>query len=514
MQYKIKQDKTLNNVLRTHDEKAFWNLIKNNNKSTHTDITVDEWYKYFYNLFNTRTCNQVYVYDEGLCEDSEILDKPINEHEVDEAINKLKLNKSPGIDGINSNFITNAKPFLIKTLTTLFNHMYEKSIFPPEWNRTVIIPIHKKGNKQKPENYRGISLTPTISKIFTHILNKRLVLWAESSNIIVEEQSGFRKSRSTVDNIFIFNTVITKYLKRSRGRLYCVYVDFEKAYDRINRDALWVKLCNLHISKKMLYMLQALYSNIKNCVNTEYGLTNMFDSPLGLKQGCVISPILFTCFINDIIKEVGGTNNCITINSYDLRLLLYADDMIIISDTPFHLQQMLNKLNEYCNRWSLNVNIDKTKITVFRNGGYLKKNESWKYDNRPLEIVSCYKYLGVHITSRGIWTECQKSKADQANKVLFSLKTIFKQFYNLQPNILMKIFDSKILPILHYGSEVWGFHEGKNVDLVHTKYCKFILGVNKSVPNIAVLGELGRANLITLRYTNIIRYWLKLVQMN
>ena len=78
----------------------------------------------------------------------------------------------------------------------------------------------------------------------------------------------------------------------------------------------------------------------------------------------------------------------------------------------------------------------------FRNGGYLKKNESWKCDNRPLEIVSCYKYLGVHITSRGIWTECQKSKADQANKVLFSLKTIFKQFYNLQPNILMKIFDT------------------------------------------------------------------------
>ena len=117
LQYKIKQDKTLNNVLRTHDEKAFWNLMKNNNKSSHTDITVDEWYKYFYNLFNTRTCNQVYVYDEGLCEDSEILDKPISENEVDEAINKLKLNKSPGIDGINSNFIKNAKPFLIKTLT-------------------------------------------------------------------------------------------------------------------------------------------------------------------------------------------------------------------------------------------------------------------------------------------------------------------------------------------------------------------------------------------------------------
>ena len=134
------------------------------------------------------------VYNEGLCEDSEILDKPISENEVDEAINKLKLNKSPGIDGINSNFIKNAKPFLIKTLTTLFNHMYEKSIFPPEWNRTVIIPIHKKGNKHKPENYRGISLTPTISKIFTHILNKRLVLWAESSNIIVEEQSGFCKN--------------------------------------------------------------------------------------------------------------------------------------------------------------------------------------------------------------------------------------------------------------------------------------------------------------------------------
>ena len=137
---------------------------------------------------------------------------------------------------------------------------------------------------------------------------------------------------------------------------------------------------------------------------------------------------------------VGGTTNCITIHSYDLRLLLYADDMILISDTRFHLQQMLSKLNEYSNRWRLNVNIDKTKITVFRNGGYLKKNASWKYDNRPLEIVSCYKYLGVHITSSGIWTECQKCKADQANKVLVSLKTIFKQLYNLQSNILMNIF--------------------------------------------------------------------------
>ena len=91
--------------------------MKNNNKSTHTDITVDEWYKYFYNLFNTRTCNQVYVYNEGLCEDSEILDKPISENEVDEALNKLKLNKSPGIDRINSNFITRPTGLMLTCYT-------------------------------------------------------------------------------------------------------------------------------------------------------------------------------------------------------------------------------------------------------------------------------------------------------------------------------------------------------------------------------------------------------------
>ena len=131
LQYKIKQDKTLNNVLRTHDEKAFWNLMKNNNKSTHTDITVDEWYKYFYNLFNTRICNQVYVNDEGLCEDSEILDKPISENEVDEAINKLKLNKSPGIDGINSNFIKHIcmkNPFFHQNGTELLLSLYIRKV--------------------------------------------------------------------------------------------------------------------------------------------------------------------------------------------------------------------------------------------------------------------------------------------------------------------------------------------------------------------------------------------------
>ena len=212
---------------------------------------------------------------------------------------------------------------------------------------------------------------------------------------------------------------------------------------------------------------------------------------------------------------MAAVSNCITVHDYDFRLLLYADDMILVSDTPYHLQRMLNQLEQYCNTWNLNVNINKSKITIFRKGGFLKRNEHWMYKETSIEIVSSYKYLGIYVTSRCIWTECQKILAAQGTKVVYMLKSTLAQFNNLSSDLLFKIFDTKVLPILHYGAEIWGFHEAKNVERVHANYCKFVLGVfDKHVPNnIAVIGELGRVSLITNRLVTIFKFWLKLTHM-
>ena len=148
----------------------------------------------------------------------------------------------------------------------LFNKFYDESFFPEDWSTSIITPIPKAGDKNKPNNYRGISLQPVISKIYINILNKRLTKWSDENELIGEEQAGFRKSYSTIDNLFCLQTIVTKYLKSQGGRFYAVFVDFEKAFDRIDRNALWNKLQSLNISSKMSKTLRAIYASVKSCV--------------------------------------------------------------------------------------------------------------------------------------------------------------------------------------------------------------------------------------------------------
>ena len=175
--------------------------------------------------------------------------------------------------------------------------MYDNSFFPEQWFRTLISPIHKSQDKSKPENYRGISLQPVISKIFTSILSQRLKLWCERNNVIGEEQEGFRSDHSTIDNLFCLQTIVQKYLRRKGGRLYAIFVDFEKAFDRVNRNILWHKLNSQNVSSKMVKMLESIYSSLLSCVKTQSGLTSFFNCPTRVKQSCIISPLLFCLFL-------------------------------------------------------------------------------------------------------------------------------------------------------------------------------------------------------------------------
>ena len=105
--------------------------------------------------------------------------------------------------------------------------MYGEGIFPKEWSKSIIIPIHKKGDANIPDNYRGIALTRVLSKVYTHVLNKRLARWAEQKERILEQQAGFREGYSTVDHIFTLYGLVQKYLQRNT-KLYVAFVDLKK----------------------------------------------------------------------------------------------------------------------------------------------------------------------------------------------------------------------------------------------------------------------------------------------
>ena len=134
-----------------------------------------------------------------------------------------------------------------------------------------------------------------------HILSSRLSNWCEHYHVIDESQAGFCKGYSTVDNIFILTSLIQKYLSKKRGRFFCIFIDFKKAFDSIRHDKLWDAFERKGIKGKFLDTIKSMYKKLKSCVKIDGNLTPYFDCSIGTRQGCVASPKIFSLFINDLV---------------------------------------------------------------------------------------------------------------------------------------------------------------------------------------------------------------------
>ena len=148
-------------------------------------------------------------------------------------------------------------------LCNLFNFIYTNSLYPVSWTKGIIVPVPKKGDLSDANNYRGITLTSIFSKIFSIMLDNRLRKWAESNDIIHDCQYGFRQKRSTVDLVFIvLSSIVNKVIKQERRKLYCSFVDFQKAFDLVYRNGIWQKLLTYGASTKIVKMLRAIYQTV------------------------------------------------------------------------------------------------------------------------------------------------------------------------------------------------------------------------------------------------------------
>ena len=341
----------------------FWAEIRKHRsrKNVRNSISEVNWIRHFDSVFN-----EGFVSEESttVIEDDfhdSLLDGVIGENEILKAISKLKDGKAAGIDGIMGEMVKRSKHVITPFLVKYFNALFCKGYYPLKWSEAIIVPLHKKGDTNLPDNYRGISLLSILSKVFTHIINERLMVWAESNNIICEAQAGFRKGRSTIDHIFTVNAIIEKYLLKNT-KLYVAFIDFKKAYDTVNRNVLWSVLLRAGIKGKMLKMIQAMYSSVRACVLCNDGYSSFFECLQGLKQGCVVSPVLFSLLINELANEIilnGRHGVSLTADEIELFLLLFADDLTLLSSSVVGLQNQLNILQSETVRLHLTVNLDK-----------------------------------------------------------------------------------------------------------------------------------------------------------
>ncbi len=453
--------------LNENNPQSFWklydDLVKLDKEDKANPISSSEWVKHFNQLFsiaqqanNSDFQNHI---DEYLNSHTDSVFNSLNFHintnEISKAISKLKLGKSSGLDSISNEMIKAGSTTLLPLFQKLFNFIFTHNYFPNSWRYNSLTPIHKKGDINDTNNYRGIALTSNLCKLFSTVLHTRLVAYTNKNNMIPPNQIGYKKGTRPADHILTLKTIIDKYtIKLAKGNLFACFVDFKKAFDTVNRKALYYKLLKQDIGGNFLKILQHMYQEVFFCVKLPGGLTKSFSSHTGVKQGCVLSPILFNIFISDLPAIFDASCDPVELHDITLSCLLFADDLVIVSKTATGLQTSLNKLEKYCSKWNLYVNIAKTNVVIFnKSGKLLNKKHQFFYGNQLIEISRSYKYLGIIFSCCGSFTKAMEHLTDQAQKALFKLRQ-----QDIQNNIMtgLKLFDSLILPIIMYSSEIWG----------------------------------------------------------
>ena len=295
-----------------------------------------------------------------------------------------------------------------------------------------------------------------------------------------------------------------------RGKLCAAFIDFEKAFDSVDRQLLWRELAKKGISEKFILTLQAMYCGDNACVKVnENTLTDKIEITQGVKQGCILSPLLFILFIDSLMDELTTNNiDAPTMGQVTLPGLLFADDLVILSKTITGLQAGLNILEMFCVDTKLTVNVNKSKIMIFKKGWVFSKHECWTFKGKALENVKNFTYLGVNLSMNVSWTRHKEIVKRKGMLILNEIRRTTMSVPDLDPRVTDKMFHTLLVPAISYGSEIWGIGNNTIFCSLQNRYLKNVLGIAHSSANAGVLWEFGAPSIQTTLTKKAIKYWI------
>jgi hypothetical protein len=429
------------------------------------------------------------------------LNQEVSAKEVQAGLAAMKNGRAADIYGMTADLLKAAIEVLSPVITMVFNRLFRAGVFPEDWNVGLLVPIFKKGDVDDPGNYRLITIGPILGKLYARVVNRRMTEWAERCRYRAVGQAGFRPKQSTVDQLFVLNTITED--AKSRGQpLYACFVDFRKAFDSVPRALLWECLAELAVHSEMLAAVRAMYANVRCTIKSKEGLTSTFGSAMGVKQGCSLSPLLFGLYIDSLFAELAALPVAHPkILLQVVPALLFADDVVLLAHSVHALQALLNGLADFCDRKRLEVNLGKTKVMVLVVGRARArvKSVTVHYKKAMVEVVSEYKYLGltmVHCPSGLPWN--LGALHDSARRAMFAMQQRLQRAGIQSAATKAHLFDVLVTPILTYAAAVWGpllapsRRDSDEGEVMRRGFLKHILGVNRAAPTSAVLGEFGR----------------------
>ena len=263
----------------------------------------------------------------------------------------------------------------------------------------------------------------------------------------------------------------------------------------------------------ILNTIRQLYSHVECAVRINGHVTPWFKVDSGVKQGCILSPLLFNLFVNDLIETLKKSGYGVNVGCEKVACLAYADDIALLAETEQDLQNLLDITFEWCEAWHMKINTLKTKIMHFRQTSARATNFIFKIDNCPVDIVPTYKYLELMLSYNLDFKVTAELVAKSAHRALGLLIVKSKAHGGMPFNCFKKLYDALVQPIINYGASIWGASEFSCINSVQNKACKFFLGIGKYAPNAAAQCDMGWKMSLHRQWECVLRLKLRLMKL-
>lgn len=372
--------------------------------------------------------------------------------ELEAALRKAKRRRAVGQDEIPVDVLKILSENGKKVLLKILNKIYKKGILPNDFKISTFIPLPKKVNAKKCEQHRTISLMSHTLKILLAIINRRIEARLDAH--LNETQFGFVSNRGTRDAIVMFKIMIQRALAVNRELFLC-FIDYEKAFDKVQHEKLVQILQKYQIDGDDMTLICNLYwqqeANIRTSTNRLS--RESVEIKRGVRQGCPISPRLFNIYSEEITRHPRIQNTGFKIHGERIGSISYADDKVLIAETPQQLQRMVDRLNKESRKLGMKMNIGKTKIMRISRDKIIRPLNI-TVDNSNLEQVKKYTYLGVIITEDGRDEEEIKVRLAKARSAFNNMERVLRD-HNIRTDVRIRILWCYVWSIARYASETW-----------------------------------------------------------
>lgn len=407
----------------------------------------------------TEYCSELYTDSEpgsSVVEELELISPPLTNdkddsilyEEVERAIKRLKNNKSAGSDGITGEMINVDSEKLTEELHRLCNEVWKEERIPGEWTRAVLVTIPKKGDQAECGNYRTIALLSHLSKVLLMILLERLEQQIE--NHLAEEQAGFRRDRSTIQQILNLRLIAEK--ARRKGKLvYNCFIDFQKAFDSVKQEIIWATLKSYGIGQTLISILKYIGEHATAAVRVGTELGEWFKTTIGTRQGDPVSPKIFISYLDRVMDRVKESESGVRVSGTKINNLRFADDIDMIDWTSESLQQNIDIIKSEGEKAGLKINVGKTKTMVF---GKREIEVPMKVGTEAIENVDEFVYLGSTLTWNNDCSVEINKRIAKATGVMAAFNNIWKS-NAVSNSTKLAIIRTFVWSVFLYACETW-----------------------------------------------------------